>query len=264
MFKLIIKEASILTAFVVLGGILLMSFWLSYGFDTGIMAEYKDSKVSLSFENAKMDELRGILEKDRNVVRYEVSSSEENKRKLGELYPELKSVMGPLENKLFPASALVTVREVGSFLKKIEGWGSLIDRHLVHEPPHQLANFLRLLTGAFLLLWVMTLGLVIYFNVDRIVSEQEGRWSLMKMLGAKPYTLFLPVLYGQGLRIFIASAFSILLAIFASGQVRQIFAWNWSSLPMSVWLGFFITALIMTGIISSLLCQLHFKRISLG
>lgn len=264
MLKFLIKEATVLLAFVVLGGLMLLCVWLSMGINSGIISEYRDAKVSVIVPSDKVDQFRSKIERDKNVIRYNVYSALTNKERMGDLYPELKSAIAPLETRFFPTSAIVTVKDLGMFLKSIESSPDIIEKQVVHEPPLRVANFLKVLTGIFLTLWILTLVLVLYFNIERLAVQQEARWSLMKMLGAKTFRVFTPLWLGQTLRIVVASSFAIALASLASQQVRQVFAWNWPSLSLWVWTGFFVVSLLITWVISFSLFQVRFRRITLG
>jgi len=264
MLKFLIKESTILIAFVVLGGLMLLCIWLSRGVETGIFTEYRDPKVSLIISSSKVDEFRSFIEKDRNVIRYHLYTSLMNKERMADLYPELRSALGPLEARFFPTSAIVTIKELAPFLKAIEGNSDIIEKQVVHEPPVRVANFLKVLTFLFSALWLLTLMLVLYFNIERVAVHDQAKWSLMKMLGAKPLKIFGPLWLGQTLRIVVASGFAILLASIASQQIRQVFAWNWPSLPLSAWLGFFGVSLLMTWAISFAFFHQRFRRILLG
>lgn len=264
MLKFIIKELSVLIAFIVLGGMLLLCYWVSDGFNRGILAEYRDSKVSVVVPPENIENFRSMVERDKNVVRYDFFSSQANKGRLGNLYPELKNVIAPLEDRFFPASAIVTVKDPAVFLQALDRQLGISEKQIVHEPPHKITQFLNGLTVVFAILWVLTLILVLYFNIERITALQEPRWSLMKMLGAKPLSLFAPLWLGQSLRITIAVVFAMMLAWFSSSQIRTLFMWNWTSLHWSVWLAFAGSALMMTWFISYVLFRQRFRRISLG
>ena len=71
MLKFIIKELSVLIAFIVLGGMLLLCYWVSDGFNRGILAEYRDSKVSVVVPPENIENFRSMVERDKNVVRYD-------------------------------------------------------------------------------------------------------------------------------------------------------------------------------------------------
>jgi hypothetical protein len=264
MLKFIIKEASVLLAFVVLGGLLLLCFWVSDGLNRGILAEYRDSKVSVVVPADRVEPFRQFVERDKNVIRYDYFNSQANKSRWSELYPEMKNVIAPLEPGFFPSSAIVTVKDASLFLQGLDRQVGITEKHIVHQPPHQLMQFLNGLTLAFGILWILTLVLVLYFNIERITAQQEARWSLMKMLGERPFKLFIPLWLGQSARISVAIIFAMALAWFSSDQIRSLFAWNWTSLGMSVWVTFVVSALFMTWGISYVLFRQRFQRISLG
>lgn len=264
MLKFIIKEASVLIAFILLGGILLLSFWISHGVNEGILADYKDPRISVSILPDNAEKFRAFVERDKNVIRYEIFNAITNKARLGDLYPELKNVISPLEARFFPTTAVITVKDAGIFMAALDKLPGLADRKILHEPPKRLSQFLGILTFVFGGLWVLTLVLVLYFNIERLALQQEARWSLMKMLGAKPMSLFFPLWMGQSARVFLASSSAVILAYLASQQIKVLFAWNWSSLPLSAWLLFFFTSLAVTSLISFLLFQIRYRKILLG
>lgn len=263
MLRFLLKEATVLTAFIILGALLLLSLWLSNGVNDSLIKEFRDPKISVIIPESDVETFKAAVESDSNVVRYDLFQSVENKARLSELYPELRNVISPLELRFFPVSALVTVKDAEAFLKVLNSMG-LGKKQIVHEPPQQLGTFLRILTMVLLGLWMLTLSLVLYFNVERQTVKEEARWSLMKMLGAQPFRIFLPLWLGQSIRITISACCAIALAWIASQQMTRVFAWNWTSLPASVWVGFFVVSLLLTWTVSFLLFNQRFRRISLG
>jgi len=230
----------------------------------GILADYRDPKVSVSIPGDNLEKFRTFVEQDKSVIRYEIHGAISNKTKLGELYPELRSVILPLEPRFFPTTAIVTVKDAPAFLASLDKVTGLADRQILHEPPKQLSQFLSVLTFVFGALWILTLALVLYFNIERLALQQEARWALMKMLGARPMSLFFPLWMGQSVRVLLASVSAVVLAYMASQQIRVLFAWNWSSLPLSVWFGFFLVSLVVTSFISYGLFYVRYRKILLG
>lgn len=264
MLKFALKEVSILFAFIVLGGVLLLSLWISHGIQEGVLSEYKDAKVSVIISAEKAREFRDFVEKDKNVIRYEFFSADANKSRLGDLYPELRSVIAPLETRFFPPSAIVTVRDSMAFGQSLDQLSGIAEHRIVHQPPHRLTQFLKALPVVFGILWLLTLILILYFNVERAATENEARWSLMKMLGARSSRLFVPLWLSQSGRIALASCCAVILAYVSTRQVQVLFAWNWTALPTGVWVGFFMASLIITAVISFLIFRHRYQKVALG
>ncbi len=263
MWKSALKETSVLFAFVLLSGILLLSLWISHGINEGVLQDYKFPKVSVVLTADKVAAFKSFIEKDSTVIRYEYFDSAANRDRLNELYPELKNVIAPLEGKFFPHSAIVTVKDLSGFLGRLDSQ-KLGERKVVHEPPVKLTQFLNGLTFTFGVLWLLSLVLMLYFNVERMATQYEAKWSLMKMLGVRPGKLFLPLWWGQTVRIVIAALVAMGLASLGAQQVRILFAWNWASLPTGVWIGFLATAIIVTAGFSYLIFSLRYRKVSLG
>lgn len=257
-----IREGSLLLAFVVLGGILLISLWMTRVIRQSIFDEFENAKISLTLKGAAS--LEPFLAQDRNILDIEVFSASDNKTRLQRAYPELKEVIDPLESDLFPASAIVTVKDANLFLEKIKRRGSDVEAHLLHEPPRKLQALVTLATVVFSCLWLMTLGLVLYFNLEGLALREEARWSLMKMLGARPTRLFWPLLYGQAGRIGAASLIAVVVAWITISQIRGLFAFTWGSIGAWMPLGFIAVALLLTGVFCFALFFRRFRSLSIA
>lgn len=264
MFRFFIKEASLLTAFIVLGGILLLCVWLLDGIQKSVLNEFQNTQVSVILKEGSLDKFKDLLEKDKNVVRYKIFSGAQNQARLGQYYPELKNVISPLDDRFFPTSAVVTLSDSKAFLSSLWASPDLFEAQLLHQPPEQLSRFLKALTFVFTGLWLLTLTLVLYFNLERLLVREEPRWSLMKMLGAKPVKLFMPLWYGQAIRISIACLSAVALSTLATHQVKSFFNWHWAGIPLKASLGFFLASLILTSLISFGLFYSKYRRVSLG
>jgi len=264
MVRFILKEASLLIAFIVLGGLLLLCFWVTHNVHENVLKEYKNSQISVVLKTGADEGFRELVEKNHNVIRYDYFSSAKNKERLGETYPELKNIIAPLEERFFPSSALVTVHDASKFLQLLDKSPELFQTQVLHQPPTKLSRFLNVMVVIFSMLWLLTLTLVLYFNLERITVREEPRWSLMKMLGAKPFMLFWPLWHGQALRITIASVCAMILAAAVSHQLRAFLVWDWTTLPLSVWIGFFFISLLVTSAISFTLFSVRYRRISIG
>ncbi len=264
MLKFLIKEAALLTAFVLMGGLLLLCYWSSFNLNQGLASEFKNPKVSVVLKGEDQSELRKFLDNNSEVISYDVFNSNDNKEKLAELYPEMRNVIEPLDLKFFPISAVIAVKDAGSFLKELGAIESIVAKQILHEPPHKLIQFLNGLTVVLLSLWLLTLGLVLYFNIERIMVEESARWSLMKMLGAKPLKLFMPLLGSQILRVGLAAVLSALSAYFISHQIQSVISWSWVSLPSSLWFGYFAVSLAIASLIAAVLFRHRFGKVSFG
>ena len=264
MIRFFLKEAGMLTAFVILAGLLLLCLWVSENFQKNVFKDFQNTQISVVIKDRGESAFRELMTNNSNVVQYKIYRPKDNKDRLLQLYPELKNMMGSLEEKFFPTSAIVAVKDSVSFLSLLKASPHIVETQIVHQPPLELARFIQVLTFIFSILWLLTLALVLYFNLERYTAKEQARWSLMKMLGERPARLFIPLLYGQSLRIGIASLFAILIALVSVFRVRTMFAWNWSAVPIGSWVGFFVISLLLTAAISFTLFYQRFKRVSLG
>jgi hypothetical protein len=264
MIRFLLKEASLLVAFVILAGLLLLCLWVSENFQRNVFKDFQNTQISLVLKDHGEAALREMVSNDSNVVQFKVFRSKDNKERLGQLYPELKNVINPLEEKFFPSSAIVSVKDGADFLKSLKSNSQIVETQIVHQPPTELATLIQILTFVFSALWLLTLALVLYFNLERITAKEVSRWSLLKMLGERPEKLFLPLWYGQSLRIGIASIFALFLATLTIFRIRTFFAWDWSAIPVWSWMGFFLASLAVTTVVSFGLFYQRFKKVSLG
>lgn len=265
MFKFFLKEGSLLSAFIVLGGLLLLSVWMTSSVQKVIQEDFNQTQITLVSKNSEaVEPLRHFLENNETVVRFEVQTGEQNKERILKTYSELEDVLKPLRADFFPLSFLVTVVRKEEFMESLGLVMSSIDRYVAHEAPHGLAGFLNMVTFIFIGLWVLTLTLVLYFNLERLTAQEEPKWSLMKMLGEKPWKLFVPLWRGQMVRVIVASLFAILLAYFSSQKIVSFFAWKWTNWEISTWVGFFVVAVILTTLLSYTMFQMRYKKVLLG
>ncbi|MDB5039233.1 MAG: hypothetical protein JWQ35_2761 [Bacteriovoracaceae bacterium] len=264
MLRFILKEAGMLVAFVVLGGLLLLCIWLTHHMNESVLREFKDTQISVILKSEAENSFREWVEKAPDVIRFQILNPYENKGRLGEYYPELKNLISPLEQKFFPASALVTVAKPDAFLKALSQVNGIVETQVLHQPPTQLRQFLEFLTGIFSCLWLLTLTLVLYFHLERLAIVENQKWSLLKMLGSKTGSIFLPLWYGQVVRVGIASLFAILFAVIATRQIQNFFTWDWVKLPTSIWIGFFLASIGLTSAISFSLFYYRYKQVPLG
>lgn len=264
MMKGVLKEASLLVAFVVLAGLLLLSLWISENFNQTLLRDFRNTQVTMILKDRNEGEFKSIVDKNPQVMNYKLYKSKENKDRLGKLYPELSNVINPLEEKFFPVSAVVTVKDADAFLQSIKSRSDLFETQIIHRPPYELQRFIRLLTILFSGLWLLTLTLVLYFNLERLAVREMPRWSLMKMLGERPMRLFAPLWVGQSVRVLIGSFCAMGLALLAISQIQSFFAWNWNVYPWFTWSAFFVVGLAVTVTVSYALFYSRYRRVALG
>ncbi len=251
-------------AFVILGGLLLICLWITMNIHQSVMREFQSAQISVILKDGSDRKFKELVEQNSNVIRYDLYSAYRNKERLSSLYPDLKNVIAPLEEKFFPMSAVVSVRDADAFLKSLQQNSQIFESQILHQPPTQIRRFASVLTAVFGCLWLLTLSLVLYFNLERITIREEPRWSLMKMLGAKPHLLFKPLWTGQMIRICMASVFAILLAVIVSYQIEHFFLWTWTRMPFSVWAGFLVVSIGVTTIISFGLFYSRYRQVAIG
>ncbi len=262
--KFLIKEATLLMAFVILGGMLLLCVWISNQMNESFLKEFKNSKISIVIAPGSESEFRVWTREQPDILETDIYYSHDNKARLGALYPELRNIIAPLESRFFPSSAVLTVKNPEKTMAALKEKPELSQAQMLHAPPDNLTRLMNVLTFIFSGLWLLTLSLLLYFNLEKLAIQEEAKWSLLKMLGAKSYRLFLPLWSGQILRISIASISAIFLTIVAARQIRGLFAWNWGGVSWITMGIFFTVAIAMTSAIAFTLFSLKYRRISLG
>gem|GEM_PF-3896253 len=262
--KQLIREASLLLAFVVLGTLLLLSFWISKNVNQSLLREFKNDRVSVIVNEASLQTFRQFLNSDKNVVRYQIHDRQDNKQKLGELYPELKSVLAPLEDDYFPISATVSVKNGPAFIQKLQDKLKFQGAQLIHRPSTALKSFLEMATLVFSFLWIFALFIFLYFQLERLAFRESQTWSLVKMLGAKPFKIFWPLCAGQLTRIGFASIFACVLSLALAREFNGIFSWKWDTPGLGIWFSFVTISLFSAGIVFILMFVSRFRRVSLG
>jgi hypothetical protein len=252
----------LLLAFIIIGSFLLVSWWVNDEINLSVLRDYKETHVSLVVSDREA--FRNWITQAPGVVRYKIFSSDDNRERLGEAYPELKSVIGSLETRLFPSTVWVTVEDSDAFLKSVSKSGLGIESQLVHQPPKSLQSVLRLMTLIFSLLWVATLSLILYFNLERATLIQIQRWSLMKLLGARPHQVFLPLWRSQSIRMGFASIIAVFLARWLAGVLSSQTLGQAAHLSARLNFGFIAASLLLTSVFAYLLFYLRYKRVPLG
>lgn len=262
--KWAMKEAGLQLAFVVIGAFLLLSCWILQNLDQDILAEFTENRVSVVVDTENLDDFRAFLESQPEVIRYQIQAPEDNKSAIANIYPELRNVLEPLEASYFPASATVNLRDVQSFLEALKNEIPFLRSYVVHQPPEKLRTFLQVTVAMFFLLWIFTLGLVLFFQLEYLAHRDEQKWSLMKMLGAKPSSIFWPICGQQVLRVLVSSAAAVGISLWAARQFEGVFQWGWPTVAVLNWIVFILLSLgIAVGVFLSLF-MLRFRKVPLG
>lgn len=262
--SLIARELSLLGAFIILGALVLISIWVSQNVNNSFLNEFRNDQISVILKTDYLAEFKTFLDQDDLVLNYEVQNSEENKSSIQRIYPELKSVLQPLAADFFPISSTIITKNGPRLLSKVQEKFPVLNAYLLHQAPAGLKSFLTFMNFIFISLWLMALALVLYFQVEHISFRENHRWSLLKMLGAKPSKIFWPLYLRQVARVSIASFFAIAVAYYAALQIRSVFAWDWSLYSVWTWAAFFIVSIVLTGSILLLLFSARYRRVALG
>lgn len=260
----LLKETGLQLAFIVSGVFLLISFWSLQNLDRDLLSEFKEDRISIVLEADQVAEFKKILESNAEVLRYEVHEAKENKLALANLYPELESVLKPLDAEYFPISATVSVKDAQKFLASIKAELSNFGSYLIHEPPQKLKTFLQLSVGLFFGLWLFTLGLILFFQLEYLAHRDEQKWSLMKMLGASRSRVFWPICGLQLARILASCLIAIGVSFWIAREVESIFNWGWNAFTPWVWASFTgISIFIAIGLFMTLF-SIRFQKVKLG
>jgi hypothetical protein len=262
--KVLLKELGLVSAFVVLGSLLLVSAWLSTSVQSSFFGEFKQDLVSVILEPKKIEAFESLMQSTPEALRYEIQSAEENRQQLSVLYPELSSILDVVDSQLFPVSATIVSENGQQLVSKLQGRSELIRAQLIHQPPTSLRNFLGLMTATFGFLWIFTLVLFLYFQLERLAFQQTQKWSLMKMLGAEANKVFFPILGAQLIRIFAASLLAIVFAYFMSTGILEIFSWEWSALSLGHASLFLAISLLVGVVLLYSLFLIRYRQVSLG
>ena len=121
-----------------------------------------------------------------------------------------------------------------------------------------------MMTVVFVALWITTLVLVLYFQLERLAYRQEQRWSLMKMLGSKPLRVMAPLFGGQILRISIGALVASLVATFLTEQFSNLFSWNWAPLGVWSWAASVVLSCAIGGGVFFTLFSIRYRKVALG
>ncbi len=264
LMKTFVKEGGLYLAFVIMGCLLLLSFWVSNNVRDGLMKEFRHQSMTLVFSSEPSNEMRDLLNKSSAVVRYEIRSAFENKVKIQKEYPELASTLADLDDEFFPSSALITLRDLPGFERELKRVPDVIEKSIVHSPPQKIATFFNGLLGLFGFLWFLLLALLIHFKLERLAVRESARWSLMKMLGAKPSQIFLPACWIQMGQIAVGSLCVLLLTGLSMSYLRRLFDWEWAGLSMGAQLGFFVGSVVIGVFMFFLIFAGRFRRTALG
>lgn len=263
-FQYILRELAVLTAFVVLGSLLLISIWVSQNVSDGILAEFRHDQVSVVLEPEQVDAFKAFVNQYPGTIRYKISSSDENREDLEAMYPELITALKPLSADFFPISATITVQDASRFLSELENGIQSLGSRIIHRPPEDLKIFLEAMTGTFIGLWILALVLLLYFQVERASIKESQRWSLFKMLGASPLKVFVPIYWAQLIRVLLASGAAVLVTYAVATRIQGLFDWNWPS--PSFWLlsVFVFLSVVASSILLFSLFLSKYRRVPLG
>lgn len=263
-FKQFFREVGLHIAFIVMSALLLLSFWLSQNVSQSVLAEFKYQSLSLVLKAELTPELREYLQSSRDVVRYDVQSAHENREELMRYFPEIEPTLGDLDEAYFPVSVLITTENVESLVQGLKSFEGLIESQMVHAPPSKLVSLFHWAMGLFLFLWFLILSLLVYFQLDRLAVKDSARWSLMKMLGAKPSQIFLPICWTQALRLAIGGVLGIALFSLAADYLREVFDWSWPALSVWVQATFFTACLAIGMGLFFTVFSFRYRRTALG
>lgn len=262
--KLFIRELGLVSAFVVLGALLLVSAWLTTNIQKNFFGEFEQDVVSIIFEQEDLARLEAWMSETPEVLRYEARGPLENREELQRLYPELRSILSEMEEAVFPASATIISDNASSLMTKLEARPELVSAQLLHQPPIALRQFVQFMTLTFGLLWVFMLVLFLYFQLERIAFRRSHEWSLMKMLGAEPRRVLFPILGSQLARIGFASILAVGCAYFVSGAILQLFSWSWQPLSLLFSAGFIALSLLVGFSVLFVLFRLRYRQVAVG
>jgi hypothetical protein len=260
----IVKGAGLQVAVVLIGGFFLFSWWVLGNLDHEVAKEFSEDRISVIANPETEFDFRRFLESRPEVSRYEFQTAEANKMTLAGLYPELSSVLKPLGAEFFPVSALIQVKDASTFLQALQAEVQFYQSYLVHSPPREIQQFVTGSAIVFLLLWILILGLYLFFQVEHLAHRGEREWSLLKMLGAPSVRIFWPACFQQMARMFVTTAFAILLAYWGARQFEQVFQWGWRPEATAIWFQFFMLSLLMTGALFSSFFLWRYRQVKLG
>jgi cell division protein FtsX len=261
--KNLVKEGGLYMAFIVTGSLLLISFWVSQNAQQNLLREYRYDTITLITATDPSEELRKLLNQ-KDVIRFEARGAFENKERLQAQYPELSSVITDLDSQYFPSSILVTVKNAETFQKSLKAMPDAFQKLIVHQAPKHLVTFFNLLLGLFAFLWLLLLALLIHFKIERLAVRESSRWSLMKMLGARPSQIFMPACWVQLLQIALGSVVVLVLAEMSMGYLRTLFGWQWEALSFWAFLGFFAGSILLGLGFFFVIFLGRYRRTSLG
>lgn len=259
-----LKEAGLQIAVVLIGGFFVFSWWVLGHLDHDVAKEFSEDRISVIVKPESEFEFRRFLDSRPEVTRYEFQSGEANKLTLASLYPELSSVLKPLEADYFPISALIQVKDSAGFLTALQSEVQFFQSYLVHTPPKEIQHFVSGSAIVFLVLWMLILGLYLFFQVEHLAHRDEREWSLLKMLGSSAQKIFWPACYQQVIKLFVTSVLAVLLAYWGALQFETVFQWGWNPMAVSIWSQFFVLSMLLTLALFSSFFLWRYRRVKLG
>lgn len=263
LLKLVLREFGLILAFVTLGVLLLVSFWMTSNVEKSFLAEFRQDQVSVVIDGEKESEFTQLMQAQPEVLRFELQSPEDNRDLLASQYPELATVLEDLPLAQFPMTAHIVTEEGEALLRSLNQQPEIVQAQLVHRAPLALKSFLDVMTLVFGLLWAFTLVMFLYFQLDRLAFRDVQKWSLMKMLGAKATRIFWPVWFRQALRLTVAALLAVLVAHFVTGLILESFAWPWEGLSFALWAGFVALSVGLGSLFLYLLFVLKYRQVPL-
>lgn len=260
--KYLMKEGFLLSVFIIMGGLWIVSWWLKGEVNESILRQYKESHISLVMDDT--EGLRAWLTRAPGVLSYKLFDRSDNKEKLQDSYPELSDTLNSIDNEFFPSSALVSVSNVDAFMKALSRSGLAVESRMIHQPPVFFVMVINVLAYIFSFLWLGVLGLMLFASIERTTILQQQQWSLMKMLGARAYQVFLPLVKDQVLRVGVSAIVSVIVAQILIKTVLSPLVEIDRGLNFVLRFGFVFGSVALTLALSYSLFYFRYKRVPLG
>ncbi|TVQ80862.1 MAG: hypothetical protein EA369_01355 [Bradymonadales bacterium] len=261
-FRFFIREFGLASAFIALGALLLICLWFSLSVQSSFLNEFRQDQLSLILDPTEKESFEQLMREESGVLRYSLQTAEENRDRIRSLYPELDSVIDSISIENFPVSALVIVEDGRKMMSFFETRPELIQAQMIHQAPDSLKTLISVATTIFLFLWVFTLILFLYFQLEGVAHRQSAKWSLMKMLGAKSSRIFLPLWGLQMTRLLVSSVCACVLAWWATSYLLSFSNWTWAGLGLNLSLGFILASLVLGSLCLYSLFLVQFRRVS--
>lgn len=262
--KSILKEAGLLGVFAVLGAALLVSIWLAQNFHQEFFEDFSSDQVSVVLEGVDLNEFRSFLERYEALMGYEIQTPSLNQEQLQNAYPELAGVLGALDDDYFPSSATVRSLDGEQLIADLKAEFQNLNAFLVHRAPDHFSKFLMILSIVLFALWGFSLTMVLFFSMENLANKKERHWSLMKMLGARPSQVVMPLIQPQLFRCVAGVMGAAGLAWFTNSQLNSLFGWQWQTQTYVTWGLFLALSLTLTAGLFFILFNWRYERVALG